>query len=57
MVIIKYSDGKINNVIYKTSEEIKKELNKESKEEEEKDEDLLNKEANEKESDIPFWTK
>jgi len=55
MVIIKYSDGKINNVIEKTSEEIQKELDK--KEKEENDKKSLNKEAKEQEDKTPFWTK
>ena len=50
MVIVKYSDGKIDKIV-KSSEEIEDELNK--KIVEAKDEIDLNKEANQS----PFWTK
>jgi len=52
MVILKYSDGKIDKTIKIKSEEDQEELNK--KMSESKEEQKIDKKAN---SNVPFWTK
>lgn len=55
MVIVKYSEGKVKDVLDKTAEEIEEELKK--KESEEENEEDLNKKAEMQNLCPPFWAK